>query len=257
MEHLIELILAGLRAAGFRAEWAGPGRVLPRIASPVLAVSMPKMELIKSPNGNDAGATAELRVRVFSPTALGAARCQEVAQKVAIALTQGIQGMPPLQCRVEEASYYGKGDYFTADVFGSFALESDEDGWMMPVGEIALTIGKKEYGRFSLVGVKESREVRPVYAFGEQTTRLQAMGRVQYRITVRRRFPSKMWDRTNLMGMKDFSLELLRGGCLFYFFHCQWEQCAWEDTSEGSEFVGVAVTGNRTVRIPGGTEIHG
>lgn len=256
MEHLMELILAGLREAGFRAEWAGPGKMMPRITSPVLAVSMPKMEFVKSPNANKAGASAELRVRVFSPTALGAAKCQETAQKVAIALTQGIRDMPPLRSRVEEATYYGKGDYFTADVYGSFALESDESGWMMPTGELTLKANRVDYGRFNLIRVRERRELRPVYAIGEQGTALCAMGRAQYELTVRRHFPAKKWDNTYIAGLKDFDAVLTRGARIFQYHHCQWQSCTWEDTPTGSDFVGVIRSSSRATHALGG-EIHG
>lgn len=256
MEQLIELILAGLRAAGFRAEWAGPGKLMPRIASPVLAVSMPKMEFVKSPNANNAGAAAELRVRVFSPTALGAAKCQETAQNVAIALTQGVQNLPPLSCRVEEAAYYGKGDYFTADVFGSFGVESDENGAMLPVGELTLETNQVSQGRFNLIRVKEQREIRPVYAMGEQGTALSAMGRVQYELTVRRHFPAKKWDNTYIAGLKDFEVKLLRGNRIYQYYHCQWLSCTWEDTPTGSDFTGVIRSGSRSALALGGG-IHG
>lgn len=242
MERLITCLITGLQNAGFRAEWAGPDRVMPRITGPVVAVSLPEMEFLQNPEAEELGAAAKLRVSVFSPTALGAAKCQDTAYQVAMTLSGGIQGIPPLRCRVTEAAYYGPGDYFLANVFASFAAYSTEEGYIMPDEALQLVIGTKKIGPFQLMRFDRRQTVIPVYSFGEARPPLQVIRQQCYILTLERIFPSAKWDAREWIDANDFEFQIIRGGRFRIYGRCNWLSCSWEDTAQGSKFHGEAIT---------------
>lgn len=254
MEKLISQLENDLRAKGFRASWAGPGAVMPRVNSPVVTLSMPRMEMFKNPETSGLGASAQLRASVFSPTALGAAGCQSEAYRVAMALSRGTDHLPPLRCRVSEAVYYGKGDYFTADVLGDFFMKTDSNGWMEADEDIFLDIDSVLIHQFQLVQFSQKREVIPLRSFGEVARVGQILGPEKYELRMKRNFPSGLWDQSFLMGARNFVVQVIRGGKLCTYSDCNWVQTNWKEQWDGSEFDGTAVSYHCQVQEYGGMD---
>ena len=239
MEQLIENLVAGLCAAGFEAKRAGPGGVIPRIGKAIVAVSVPEVSFLKNTE-NKINAMARIKATVFSPTADGAAGGQDTAYAVAQAIAAGISGFPPVPCKVAETVYNGRGDFFTTQVQGTLGIHCDEAGGFQTDGELTLTVNNQSIKSLRLIRMTRKQELLPVYAFGESAIIGKYVRSVVYTLTVEYCAPKGQWNAGQIMEYRDFTLKLARDGGVYVYGSCNWTECAWEDTEEGSVFRGTA-----------------
>lgn len=239
MEQLIEDLVTGLCEAGFEARRAGPGGVIPRISKAIVAVSFPEVSFLKNTE-NKIDALVQVKATIFSPTADGAAGCQDTAYAVAKAIAAGISDFPPVPCKAAETTYNGQGDFFTADVIGTLAVHGDETGAFDVDSALTLTVNHQNIKSLKLIRMVRQQELLPVYAFGESAAIGKYIRSATYTLTVEYRAPRTQWGAGQLMEYQDFTLRLARGGETYVYTPCNWTECAWEDTEEGTIFRGTA-----------------
>ncbi len=132
MEQLIARLLALLREAGLPAIAAMPDEKAPRLKAPACAVQISKARLLPPGFAQYLGVqddpehgqmelygarlSAELTIRVYSPTALGAQTCMEAAGRVMDALLHPQTGLRVQSLETEACSYSGPYDHFSVPV---------------------------------------------------------------------------------------------------------------------------------------------
>lgn len=117
MAGIMQTITYILRANGYRTGDASPGRVMPEISEPVIAINLEHLDT--------ADLTMTIRVTVVSPLALGARSCEDEALKVCRILQE-----IGAQCVMEPCQLNAKTELFYVPVMASFqgnVLDTDWD----------------------------------------------------------------------------------------------------------------------------------
>lgn len=105
-----------LGLAGFRTGLANPGRWIPEITEPVVAISLEQVDSEKY--------EVTVRSEVVSPVALGGQRCEEEILKV-LSILQGKGG----RCQVTALEFDAKTELFSMAVLATFHGDVLDEDW--------------------------------------------------------------------------------------------------------------------------------
>lgn len=104
---ILERVLEELSSAGFRADLAYPGRIIPQVTETVAAVHIGKADLLRS--------VMTLEVTIISPEKLGGAACELQALRAMEALTR-LGGV----CSQQGCDYDSRGQVYMVTILADF-----------------------------------------------------------------------------------------------------------------------------------------
>lgn len=116
MADIMKTITYVLTAAGYRTGDASPGRIMPEISEPVIAVNLEHLDTEEL--------TMTIRTTVVSPLALGARACEDEALKVCRIL-QDVGA----ECTLEPCQLNAKTEVFFVPVMAKFQGNILDTGW--------------------------------------------------------------------------------------------------------------------------------
>lgn len=134
MEHLIELVLSALRAAGIHCVRALDKTTLPRLKSPMVAVgtdpSLCRQNALSRYLGQDSYGNerygmqleAKLQLEVYSPGRQDGAMCDSAAEQVITVFLRGIEGLFCGDIQLGRTEYDPKTDCFRRQISVPLAL---------------------------------------------------------------------------------------------------------------------------------------
>lgn len=162
MADIIQTITYVLSAAGYRTGDASPGRVMPEISEPVVAVNLEHLDTEKL--------SMTIRVTVVSPLALGARACENVAVNVCRILQE-----LGAQCKLEPCQLNAKTEHFCVPVMASFQGSILDTGWK--AGDACLV----KFGSVNL------QKVVSFYAWREKNPEINSLEQAQWQFHVEER----------------------------------------------------------------------
>ena len=116
MANIMESVAIVLRNAGYRTGESSPGRIMPEITEPVLAVSLEQVDTDKQ--------MIRISVTVVSPLELGARVCEDNALQVCRLLTS-----TGADCRLEPCKLNPKTEVFWAPVIATYQGNILDEEW--------------------------------------------------------------------------------------------------------------------------------
>lgn len=116
MADIMQSISYVLSAAGYRTGDASPGRVMPEVTEPVVAVNLEHLDTAKL--------SMTIRATVVSPLSLGARACEDEAMNICRILRQ-----VGAECELEPCQLNAKTEHFYVPVMASFRGNILDDGW--------------------------------------------------------------------------------------------------------------------------------
>lgn len=130
---ILERVLGELRSAGFRADLAYPGRIIPQVTETVAAVHIGKADPLRS--------VMTLEVTIISPEKLGGTACELQALRAMEALSR-IGGV----CSQQGCGYDSRGQVYTVTILADFIwLMGENSSAMGPDVEVLLEGEVLEY----------------------------------------------------------------------------------------------------------------
>ena len=116
MADIMQSISYVLSAAGYRTGDASPGRIMPEVTEPVVAVNLEHLDTAKL--------SMTIRATVVSPLSLGARACEDEAMNICRILQQ-----MGAECELESCQLNAKTEHFYVPVMASFRGNILDDGW--------------------------------------------------------------------------------------------------------------------------------
>lgn len=120
-KSIVTLTVEKLKAAGFRAAEACPGKKMPALTGIAVAVDLQKVDLLEK--------TANLTVSVLAPAAMGAQECQ----KAALSVGQILQA-DGAACTQESCQFDGLTNLFCTQITARYAGTASAEDWAKRAG---------------------------------------------------------------------------------------------------------------------------
>lgn len=218
-------IIQLLQTSGFRAGRAYPGKRMPAIQVPAVAVAVQKDETTRQ----------LLAVTVFCPEHMGGGECENLALQVTEVLRR--RGYV---CTQEHCQYDGRGDRFSVRILALW-----EDAPADVPYAVSMGLGPMNYvDGFS---AEHQQNQLPVYAFGQAAPVTYAPGEERWVMTLEESFPGNQEQPQE--PAEPFVVVVRRGVVGEIYEGCRWQSERRTHTREGMKVVRKAVAATRRIHI--------
>ena len=213
-------VIGKLQERGYRTARAFPGKRMPHIQKPAVAVALQK----------EASDTQILAVTVLYPEIMGGGACEDDARLVAQILRE-----MGYDCVQEHCQYDGKSDRFSVRVLATWADAQAAAPYSVSIDGVLM----KYAIEFS---AEQKVEVLPIGAMGQTVPVGMVVAPQLWSITLEELIPRD--TEVPAEPAEPFAMVVRRGTIGEYYQNCYWTGCSRRDTQLGLRLVrtGVALT---------------
>lgn len=214
----LQQVLSALKAGGFAAELAYPGRTMPRITGPVAAVHMEKVD--------SAALTSTVAVSILCPGELGGAACEEAAMG-ALELLVGCGAA----CIQRGCVYDRVSQLYAVEISAAFTSPSQPEEEIPDDPGFSIAIdGVQQDCAVSFLS-EETRGYTAEYVTTEPLPMASAPGTVQWSLRLEERIPVGTAEPAE--PSPGFSLVVTTGEKRERYTGCQWTCVSREYDGQG------------------------
>lgn len=218
-QSIVDVVVQGLKAAGYRAQTAYPGQRMPALEDLAVAVQLKEAD--------QKAATATVLVSVLVPVSMGGAACESKALEVCHVLRE-----MAATYTLGKIEYFSDMELFCVKITAQFCGTHTEDGWQAFVPEQGFTV---------MIGDVVLPYVRTFQAYRDGLEEGLEVAGLPWRFRMEEVFPLDVVESPQPTG--QFELVVIRknrretyNGCILQFQqrtlksdgqHQQWEGFCW------------------------------